>query len=570
MTLVCVPIMVEVEDGAVAVERALADARRAAEFGAEVIEWRLDHALDALLEVAPDAARSDAFDPLVADCPVRSIVTCRPAWEGGAFEGDEADRLALLERFLGGAGGGTPVALPAMVDIELATLGRDAAFRARVRLLARAEGSPRVIVSMHDFEGRPADLSRKLAEAYAEPAAAIVKVAFRARSLRDNLELFEILRDAPKPTIALGMGEFGLMSRVLAPKFGGFLTFASLRDESATAPGQPTIEELLGLYRFRSIGRETKVYGVIGWPVRQSLSPLIHNAGFEAAGHDGVYLPMPIVAGGEDAEVDYTSFAATVDALVHDPHMGFCGASVTMPFKLALSRFCFDGWDGVDDEMGGRPLPPHEPNNTLLISTPANSDLLDAGAFDTDRRAIFELVGEQLASAGGGAASMTVGVVGAGSVASIAAWTVKGKVRELHVFNRDPERARKMADSINKRSDRPWIVPHGLDDLRGSRCDFFINCTPVGMTGGPDPGGLSIPIPEMKNLPEGAVFFDTVYNPIETPMLRAAKERGFRTIDGVEMFVRQAAAQFELWTGKKAPVDLFDRLCREKLSSAGG
>lgn len=89
------------------------------------------------------------------------------------------------------------------------------------------------------------------------------------------------------------------------------------------------------------------------------------------------------------------------------------------------------------------------------------------------------------------------------------------------------------------------------------------------MTGGPDPEGLSIPVHELAGkLSPDTVFFDTVYNPIETPMLRAAKEHGFRTIDGVEMFVRQAAAQFELWTGKAAPVQLFDRLVREKLGSS--
>jgi shikimate 5-dehydrogenase len=90
------------------------------------------------------------------------------------------------------------------------------------------------------------------------------------------------------------------------------------------------------------------------------------------------------------------------------------------------------------------------------------------------------------------------------------------------------------------------------------------------MAGGPDPDGLSIPIPDMPALPPETVFFDTVYNPIETPMLKAAKERGYRTIDGVQMFVRQAAAQFELWTDKPAPVELFDRLVRAKLGGKTG
>ena len=97
-------------------------------------------------------------------------------------------------------------------------------------------------------------------------------------------------------------------------------------------------------------------------------------------------------------------------------------------------------------------------------------------------------------------------------------------------------------------------------------CQMYINCTPVGMTGGPDPDGLSIPIPDMPPLPPETVFFDTVYNPIETPMLKAAKEHGYRTIDGVQMFVKQAEAQFELWTGQSAPEDLFDTLVRKKLT----
>ena len=97
---------------------------------------------------------------------------------------------------------------------------------------------------------------------------------------------------------------------------------------------------------------------------------------------------------------------------------------------------------------------------------------------------------------------------------------------------------------------------------------MYINCTPVGMTGGPDPEGLSIPIPDMPPLPPETVFFDTVYNPIETPMLKAAKERGYRTIDGVQMFVKQAEAQFNLWTGKNPPEGLFDTLVREKLTES--
>lgn len=94
------------------------------------------------------------------------------------------------------------------------------------------------------------------------------------------------------PMIGLVMGERGLMSRVLSPKFGGFLTFGSLEAGFVSAPGQPTVEELLDLYNFRLIGPDTKVYGVVGNPISHSKSPLIYNAAFKSIGYDGIYLPL--------------------------------------------------------------------------------------------------------------------------------------------------------------------------------------------------------------------------------------------------------------------------------------
>ena len=376
----------------------------------------------------------------------------------------------------------------------------------------------------------------------------MVKVAYRARSIRDNLELFDILSERQKPTIALGMGEFGTMSRVLAPKFGGFLTFASLRDASATASGQPTIEELLGMYRFRSIKPSTKVYGIIGWPVTQSMSPLVHNAGFDAIGWDGVYVPMPV-------EASYESFKATISSLMGQDNLNFVGASVTIPHKEhALEGDVEDIGDWNVFDLGAA--------NTLREYVVEASDR-SVGvwqAANTDAKAISLL----LDVAWGELRDSKVAVVGTGGVARAAVYVAARRSAQVHLFNRSPGRATALADSVS-----------GLD-LKGSvrvsesvlvDADIYINCTPVGMAGGPDPDGLSIPIPDLPALPPETVFFDTVYNPIETPMLRAAKARGYRTIDGVQMFVKQAEAQFELWTGQNPPEGLFDRLVREKLTT---
>ncbi len=560
MTLLCVPIFVD------SPAQALADAIQAAEHGADLVEFRIDRCFDGSTgSDTEDAALIKALQDLIAHAPLPVILTCRPTWEGGEYDGDDADRVALFEKLT--AASPSP---PAYLDVELAAYTRSANLRQKINLCVAHDTqqrphdrplSTRLILSTHDFQGRPADLTRKLAAAYAEPAAAIVKVAFRARSLRDNLELFDILAEAQKPTIALGMGEFGLMSRVLAPKFGGFLTFASLRDTAATAPGQPTLDDMLNLYRFRSINKDTKLYGVIGWPVTQSMSPLIHNASFAKVGHNGVYLPLPVVADENDTEASYTSFKATVEDLYLHDRVSLSGVSVTIPHKVNAARLATENaWFGEVT-----PWPP-QAINTLVF--PSNSDNAPA-SYNTDQDAIDMLLLDAMNDAEWPICTVVVHGTGGVARAAIAgAWP-----EATRVYGRNRERAERLvADMIvampeSKSHEGNWLeVADTLTGDFGPRV-VYINCTPLGMTNGPDPSALSIPIPDMLSITPDTVFFDTVYNPIETPMLKAARERGCRTIDGVQMFVKQAAAQFELWTGKPAPEQLFDRLVRAKLSA---
>jgi 3-dehydroquinate dehydratase/shikimate dehydrogenase len=547
-TLVCVPI--QVDD----IDAALADANQAKLLGADIVELRIDSYFPGSEGDEEDAFRLEQLRGLLAECPLPVILTCRSAEEGGDYDGDEADRVSMLEKLC--VNTDHP---PAYLDFEFASYQKSANIRQKINLCVdhpkqEREVRTRLILSMHDFDGRPVDLMRRLADAWSEPAAAVVKFAFRARSIRDNLEIFEILRDAPKPTIGLGMGEFGLMSRVLAPKFGGFLTFAALRDEATTAPGQPSMADLLGMYRFRSIGNDTKLYGVIGWPVSQSMSPLIHNAGFEARGVDAVYLPMPV-----PDSVD--AFKATMVSLITDRTIHFSGASVTIPHKLSLAQY----GQRIMNEQNSRYdefLSIGAANTFAEFAIGPDTRLVE----NTDCEAIRRLVFDALD--GNSAKGMII--IGSGGVARAAAFACLSIGASLGICSRSSESARLLVDDIYKERDRTWTgSARAIEEaeLMEFNSKVYINCTPVGMTGGPDPEGLSIPVHELAGkLPPESVFFDTVYNPIETPMIKAAKSYGFRTIDGVEMFVKQAAAQFELWTGEQAPIQLFDRLVRERLA----
>lgn len=552
MTLLCVPIMVE------DVHAALADAEQARLAGADIVEFRID----ALFQGEGDTEGEAGALRLCAESPLPCIITCRDASEGGEYSGDDAAKIALYERL------GTSDKPPAYLDLELALWKRSANLRQKVLLAVTHSGqvredvTTRLIISAHDFNGRPNDLLRIVADLREVEAAAVHKIAYRARSLRDNLELFDLLSERDRPTIALCMGEFGLMSRVLAPKFGGFLTFASLRDESATAPGQPTIHDLLHLYRFRAIGKDTKVYGVIGWPVSHSMSPLVHNAGFEAIGWDGVYLPLPVVADSNDPAASDSSFRASFLALVENERVHFHGASVTIPFKESLARLAF--------EIG---MVPNDPAYIVNATGAANTfrddlhkhvrppDLDDGVVINSDVEGIESPLLERLDHFTG----KQIFILGAGGAARAAAWACASRGSTVLVRNRTSSTAHRLVEDLT-----PLLAKDGgrvsvADDADVERLkpDAVINCTPIGMAGGPAEGDSPI---DVSTLPDDCVVFDTVYNPLETPLLKSARARGLRTIDGVEMFVTQAAAQFELWTSQPAPVELFERIVRERLA----
>jgi 3-dehydroquinate dehydratase/shikimate dehydrogenase len=523
MTLIALSIAVH---SPAQVPSAVKRAVRGAEIGADLIEWRVEE-----LAAADDALA--AIQTLIQQSPLPSIITCRAADEGGDFEGPEQRRLELIASV---AGLETP---PRYLDVELTAFERDAQFRGRIRHLLEqstsSDGATRLILSAHDFHGRPRDLLQKIEAMSNEPVCGVMKIAWHARSLRDNLEAFELLRARHKPLIALCMGQFGLMSRVLAGKFGGFLTFASDHATEVTAPGQPTIEELKQVFRFDHIKPTTKVYGVIGWPVEHSRSPQYHNAGFEGIGFDGVFLPLPIPP-------EYEHFKATVSALIDLDDLNFRGASVTIPHKENLVRLARDRGGRLDEmsEMIGAA-------NTLMVGSdgalecantdgPAAIDALCAGMSIVEA----QLRGKRIAILGAGGAARSI----------VAALCDMGS--SVTIFNRNRARAEQLvADLGCDNKSKKHVFVGDLTSLQHERFDIYINCTPIGMSGGSAP--KESPLPSDAPLDQSSVVMDAVYSPPRTPLIQQAEMRGAHIVYGSEMFTRQAARQFELWTRTTMP-----------------
>jgi len=454
-----------------------------------------------LLEIRIDGMTSKeaiaCLPVLLADSPIPTIVTCRSVCEGGMFEGDEEERVAI---YLAALDCEHP---PRYIDVEHEVLSRHP-----LVLDALASEETGIILSWHDIKGRPNDLLQRAAAMQDIPGVAVVKMVWRARSLRDNLEAFSLLQTRQQPMIAMCMGEYGLMSRVLAPKFGGFAVFASVEGREQTAPGQPSTQALRSLYHFDEITRDTKVYGVIGNNVSHSASPAYHNAAFEAAGKNAVYLPLPVPDGWEHLK-------ATVLEMVHTPSLDFSGASVTIPHKEMMMQL-------VD-----------EADENCITSGATNTVTFDDGKIlgnNTDIQALKEIAPN----------AKHVLVLGGGGVAraTIVAMTSIGA--QVFVIARRTEQAKQLAEEF-----ACSIAPDNLDTI-----NTLINCTPVGMQGGNDEeGDPALALAPSLEFCEQLAVIDTVYKPKETPLITRAINAGCATITGDEMFRLQAAAQQKIWNG---------------------
>jgi 3-dehydroquinate dehydratase/shikimate dehydrogenase len=489
------------------VESMRAGMAAAAAAGADAVECRLDY-----LSRTPTERE---LAGLLADPPLEAIVTYRSAEQGGRSVADAQKRMGTLRQAARFA--------PAYVDVELGAEPRD------------WPAAP-VILSRHDLRGCPADLESILAEMEASPAA-VSKVAFTASGPEDAFRALEMLRSARKPTIALAMGEAGLASRILAGKFGAFGTFAALEQGGESAPGQPTIEEFKRLYCWDSLGPGTAVYGVIGCPVAHSLSPAIHNAVFAAVGIDAVYLPLRVEAGGDN-------FKRFMDSLLARPWLDWRGLSVTIPHKEnALAYVGKDNCEELARKIGAI--------NTITI---------DAGGacrgHNTDYAAALDALCSAMRIRRQDLVGRTVAVLGAGGAGRAIVAGLRHYGAQVEIFSRTVSRAEALAEEFSCRA-------AGMDGAARTGARIVINCTPVGM----HPQVDASPMEDMP--PRVEAVFDTIYNPVQTRLLRQARRGGLLTVSGLEMFVNQGAAQFEIWTGRPAPRELMRQVAREALGAQG-
>jgi 3-dehydroquinate dehydratase / shikimate dehydrogenase len=361
---------------------------------------------------------------------------------------------------------------------------------------------PRVLLSVHDFERTP-DLPRSV-NPPARGGVDAVKIAAGARSIHDSVRLLRLAHNS-KNFVAVPMGEAGLPARILALREGSALAYAPVA--AATAPGQISLDEMKHLYRAHTLTRNTRVYGVIGDPIGHSLSPLLHNTGFVARRMDAVYLPFLVCRLGD--------FLAAI------PEFGLRGFSVTIPHKQAILKHLKE-CEPLAAEIGAV--------NTVVVRRDGS---LYGG--NTDYIGVLRALKKKLPIQGSRAL-----IFGAGGSARAAAFALARAGATVAICASREKAAKGLAEAVGGE-----VVPRRA--LRTEFFDAILNTTPVGMH---PHDGISPLAPGELHC---RIVMDLIYRPEKTQLLKLAAKKGIAIVSGVEMFLAQGVAQWEIWTGKRAP-----------------
>jgi 3-dehydroquinate dehydratase / shikimate dehydrogenase len=490
MAKICVPVRVHRAEE-------LLDAIDVAARDGDLVEVRADYLSD------PESAL-----PVVRSLPdelqSRVILTMRTPGQGGQLPHSEDVRRAFWSK---------ASQLPnVLFDVELD--------------LMEEENRPafdlsRVICSHHDFTTVPEDLD-DLYQRMLATQARIMKIAVQANDATDCLPAFKLLERAHQDNralIAIAMGYRGLITRVLGPSRGSFLTYGSLDEESPTAPGQITATDLRNLFRIGAIDSATQITGLIGNPVGHSLSPHLHNAAFADANVNAVFIPIEVD--------DVTGFLRTmISPISRQIEWNLRGLSVTAPHKSEV----IGELNWIDDaarEIGAV--------NTIVVEgDELHGYNTDAVGFITPLRQRHQRL-----------ADLKCAVIGAGGAARALIWALKYESADVTVLARDKTKAEFAAKTFG-------VKYQQLSRRSFAGYDLLVNATPLGTRGDRE----NETIVTTEQLRGVRLAYDLVYNPSETLFLSEARAAGCETIGGLEMLIAQAVEQFKLWTNREAPADI--------------
>lgn len=442
----------------------------------------------------------------VRPCPL--LITCRRREDGGRWEKTEEERQMLLRSAIASG-------------VDYVDLEEDIAAK------IPRYGKTKRIISLHNFEYTPGDLE-DVHERLAKLDADIVKMATMANSFADTIRMLRLMEHAKVPTIAICMSDVGMATRILSLRYGAPFTYTAMDSERKIAPGMIPWKTMRELYRPEAITETTKLFGVVADPVAHSLSPLLHNTAFAADNLDCRYLPFRIPPG------DLKLFMAWCQ------ENGIGGLSVTIPHKEAMLDHIQQAEQAV--------------NGIGALNTVVFRDG-EAAGYNTDYRAAMELIMDRVGADNPDALKgRGVLILGAGGVSRAIAFGLRQRGALVAISSRTQDRSEKLARDVGGRA-LPWNARYDI------RPGILINGTPIGMHPEVDESPYA-----KEKLFESMLVFDTVYNPEQTLLVKDARHAGCQVITGVEMFIRQAAYQYKLFTGRTPDAELMRKTLKAATS----
>lgn len=469
---------------------------RGEEFG-DVVELRFDFLAESELENA-----------LEKTCNLKTeknlLLTFRPKQQGGMRN------LSNLEREIFWSSGYDFCTNWADVEIDLVETVSHWLFE-------------KIICSHHDFNAAPENLI-EIYENLKATNADVIKIAVQADDIADAIDVWKLLEKAKsenKEIIPIAMGEAGKWTRILGLAHGAFMTYASLDAGSETAPGQISAKDLLEVYRVKELDANTEIYGIVGGNTSYSLSPFMHNAAFKSEKRNAVFVPFQVKNLDE-------FMRRMVKPETREIELNFKGFSVTIPHKQAIIKY-LDEIDETARAIGAV--------NTVKIE---NGKLY---GYNTDAPGFIE----PLKNVYGELQNAKVAVLGAGGAARACVYALKKENAEVAIFARNLEKAKSLAGEFNVELKE---FPNANQTSQIGSFDVVINTTPLGTKG------------ELENetallagqLGDVKLIYDLVYNPFQTRLMSEADKANVPKIGGMAMLVAQGAKQFEIWTGKAAPL----------------
>ncbi len=450
---------------------------------ADAIELRLDYC---------DKIDIEQIKQIRVNITLPVIFTLRKKSQGGIIEIEEEERLNLIVQLAS--------LHPDYLDIEYDVPKK------WLKTLHQNFPQIKLIGSYHNFTETPQNLSYLL-ETLSQPEFFAVKIATFANNICDTLRLLIFLKNHHQKyrLIALAMGEYGQISRILAPIFGGFATYACIDQVNATAPGQMTLQEINEIYRLHQLNTNTAIYALLGDPISQSPGHVFHNQAFSRLNQNAVYVKCRIQS---------ENLAEAMSLIRNLP---FHGMSITIPHKETIIPFL--------DQLQGDAA-------QLKIANTIKVEKELYFGYNTDITGAETVLVKQIAPL----KNRQCLILGAGGSAKALAYMLLKNNAKVTLCNRTLERARIFSEKFGGQA----IDFAMLFKQKHFPYDLVINTLPA-------PAYLEQCANWKIPVKCDGVAMDIILKPLETAFLKMAQAAGWKTITGDALFNAQALDQLKIW-----------------------